>query len=182
VVGCTINNDDDPMDPPDPPGPDGSQQGTPDGSQQGTPDAPPGPGGGPVSGLWGYDETGPVMNDGCGSAPIAGEGPGDFTLTNHGDNTFTIAPGDGTPPFDCNLSGSAWECPDRFYDMEAVGAAVVSATARVNGGFSDAENGTGTQRVTVSCAGADCPAVSAATGATFPCHLSVDFRIEHLGL
>ena len=176
VSACTINNGDDDGENPDPGTPDGSGGG-------GTPD---GSGGGmnvqPRSGAWGYQETSPVTN-GCGSAPVEGEGPGNFALVNHGDGTFTIEPNDGTDPFDCSTALSDFSCPDRAYlDEDVSSTTTLTGTARAEGTFSDEENGTGSQQVTVTCDGPECGALAAGFGTSFPCHMSVSFRIEYLGL
>ena len=86
-------------------------------------------------------------------------------------------PNDGTAPFTCSLNGSAYNCPDRaagVQDLRPAVDALITVRAVANGTFSSATRATGRQEATATCAGTQC----AATGASFPCTVRVDYVIQ----
>ena len=94
---------------------------------------------------------------------------------------MTVIPNDGTDPFECELDGADFSCPDRATEEAVIDAsydAVLVGQAMAEGTFSDPENAIGTQSAVVDCEGADCDLVEAATGASFPCNFEVDFVID----
>jgi hypothetical protein len=148
----------------------------------GDPDAqPPGGDGGPESGQWTYDEYDVTGGD-CDVASQLNS-DGGFLLSNHGDGTFTITPGDGTDPFLCTLDGGDFDCPDRATESfsDPTLDARLDGQARADGTFSDATHGAGVQTVDVTCTGADCGTIELALGADFPCTFTASFDIAKVG-
>lgn len=134
----------------------------------------------PRSGVWDYSDYNANQND-CNVPEDYGNGGGGFGLVNNGGGSFTVIPNDGTEAFDCSLDGADFDCPDRATEEAVVDAdydAVLIGQAVAEGTFSDSENATGSQTAEIDCEGADCGLLEAATGASFPCTLSVDYVIE----
>ena len=134
----------------------------------------------PRTGVWDYSEYDPVVND-CDIPNDYGNGGGGFGLINDGGGTFRVLPNDSTDPFDCNLDGADFDCPDRATEEAVIDQgldALLVGQATAEGTFSDPENATGSQTAVVDCEGADCAAIEAATGADFPCTFTVDFVID----
>jgi hypothetical protein len=150
------------------------------GDEPGEIDADPGAGDvEPRSGRWSYDEYSETGGD-CGELTDQIDPDGEFDLENNGDGTFTITPADGTGPFECELDGSDFGCPERgagSASQEGIDA-TVSARAQAEGTFSDEEHATGTQEVTLSCTGSQCGLVEQATGVTLPCTVTADFEVS----
>jgi hypothetical protein len=134
----------------------------------------------PVSGEW--DFTGePPDNDSCDvEGNDLGDPDGIFEIVNHGDGTFTVTPDDVSDPFDCTLSGASFDCPDRYYDEVEVPTmdAVVTIDSSASGTFSSSTEASGVQDATITCDGADCAAVEAYAGISFPCDYSQAFTAE----
>lgn len=134
----------------------------------------------PRTGVWRYAEYDENRND-CDLPPDYGNGNGGFGIDDLGGDRFVVIPNDGTDPFDCTLDGADFDCPDRATEVVPAGPpydAVLLGQARVEGTFSDPENGSGTQTAIIQCNGADCPLVELGTGVNFPCTFAIDFVIE----
>ncbi len=188
LTACVVEGDDDDDD--------GVSDGTDDGSDDGADDGSDGADDGsdgaddgsddggaaiePRSGAWDYSDYVPSVND-CDIPGDYGNGGGGFGLVNDGGGTFRVLPNDGTDPFDCNLDGADFDCPDRATEEAVVDPgldALLVGQATAEGTFSDPENATGSQTAIVDCEGADCAVVEAATGADFPCTFTVNFVID----
>jgi hypothetical protein len=136
----------------------------------------------PRTGVWDYSDYSPEDND-CNIPSDYGNGGGGFGLVNNGDGSFTVIPNDDTDPFDCDLNGADFDCPDRATETEEVPGydAVLVGQATAEGTFSDPENATGTQTAVINCEGGDCGLVELATGADFPCTFGVVFTVDWSG-
>ena len=129
----------------------------------------------PKIGAWGYDEVTPVSSTCPGN--IQQGGTGTFAIDSSSSTSFHVVPNDGTAPFSCSLTGSAFDCPERAtatQDLRPALDAVVTVRAIAKGTFSSSTQATGRQEATATCAGTQC----SATGATFPCMAKVDFVIR----
>jgi len=129
----------------------------------------------PKVGAWEYDEVTPVSST-C-PANIQQGGTGAFGIDQSSTASFHVIPNDGTAPFTCTLSGSAFDCPDRAtntQDLRPTLDAVLTARATARGTFSSSTRATGRQDATVTCAGTQCNAA----GTSFPCNVKVDFSIR----
>jgi len=129
----------------------------------------------PRVGAWDYDQVTPVSSTCPGSLQQTGTGA--FAIDQSSSASFHVVPNDGTAPFTCNLTGAAYSCPDRAaatQDLRPAVDAVVTVHAIANGTFSSATQATGRQEATATCAGTQC----AATGASFPCMVKVDYVIR----
>src|SRR5215475_8767664 len=138
VTGCVINKAD------NPPNPDGNQHGS-DGTIGSVV---------PQGGVWHYDEVTPVSNT-CGSNITQFE-DGNFVIDQASLAGFRIVPADGTAPFQCSLSGTGFDCPnraDRVEDLRPSVDAVVTVHATANGNFQSSTHGTGQQHANLSCGG-----------------------------
>lgn len=129
----------------------------------------------PTTGVWLY-APGSVFDDTCEHPDPPTDPTGEFTLTNNGDGTFTVDDGDNV--FECTLSGSSFNCPERL--TEEVDATpldgVVSVHVSITGSFSSDTDVSGHQTANVTCVGADCATVATAGGISgFPCSLSQNF-------
>ena len=161
LVACG-NSGNDPMN-------SGDDAPSPDAMQQQTPPVTP------RAGAWDYDQVTPVSNTCPGNLQQTGTGA--FAIDQSSTASFHVVPNDGTAPFTCNLTGSAYNCPDRaagMQDLRPAIDAVVTVRAIANGTFSSATRASGRQEATATCAGTQC----AATGATFPCNVKVDYVIQ----
>ena len=131
----------------------------------------------PHAGRWFYDETTPVSSN-CSTIINQGEG-GDFGLDQSSSAGFRIIPEDGTAPFLCTLSGTAFSCPERASrttDYRANGVdAVVTIHATAQGTFSSATRASGRQDATVHCTGSQCATLG---GGALPCMFTVDFVVQ----
>jgi hypothetical protein len=135
----------------------------------------------PPSGTWHFN-GGSVVDDTCGYPSPPTDPDGDFTITNNGDSTFTVDEADGTRMFDCTLSGSSFNCPDRLYeDIDASPlTAVVHVHVRATGSFSSDTQASGRETADVTCDGADCASVASYAGiSAFPCSYSQDFTASY---
>jgi hypothetical protein len=133
----------------------------------------------PRSGVWDYTEYTPISND-CDIPDDYGNAGGGFGLVANGDG-FTVGPNDGTDPFDCELDGADFVCPDRATERAEIDPsydAVLVGQASAEGTFSDDENASGRQTAVIDCEGADCSLLEQVTGADFPCNFEVDFVID----
>lgn len=132
----------------------------------------------PRAGTWTYADT-PVSNTCPANTPV-GEA-GTFVIDQVTASSFRIVPGDGTAPFSCNLSGAAFDCPERASrteDLTGSGIdAVIAVRARASGTFASSTHGTGDQSATATCSGTQCGVLGANT---FPCSASVTFVIDAL--
>ncbi|MBW2261611.1 MAG: hypothetical protein JRG91_06520 [Deltaproteobacteria bacterium] len=128
----------------------------------------------PNSGTWLF-VPGSIVDDTCEYADPPTDPSGDFAMLSTGDGTFTV--NDGDVVFDCTVSGSAFNCPERL--TETIDAspldAIVSVHVSITGTFSSANAASGRQTANVTCVGADCAAAGAAVGVTFPCSVSETF-------
>ncbi len=136
----------------------------------------------PRSGTWSFAGSPPV-DDSCGLEDLYVDPPGTFTLTNNGDQTFTID--DGENVFDCELEGANFSCPERLTGSEPISPelmldAVVEYTVGVSGTLSSDTQMSGRQQVEIVCVGADCAAVEMLVGVTTPCGWAQDFSAEAL--
>jgi hypothetical protein len=130
----------------------------------------------PTPGAWSYNAFGAAQNS-CNSSDVIDSGGGGFRLRDLGGGAYQVQPNDGSSPFECTLSGSDLDCPNRAnettpiggFDAELVVHVVADATVQ------DSETMQGTQHGDVSCQGSGCAAVAGAVGTTFPCSFSVDF-------
>ena len=184
AAACTNNGDDDESGDSGDSGDNGDSGDSGDNGDNGdSGDGPSGDDADPRSGEWDYTEWVANRND-CDLDENYGNGGGNFGLDNNGDGTFTVIPGDGSDPFDCDIDGDSFDCPNRAtaeepiqggYDATLVGQAVA------DGSFATDERASGTQTATVNCDGSDCALAETALGIEFPCTLEVDFVIEYVG-
>lgn len=133
----------------------------------------------PRSGAWDYSEYTPISND-CDIPDDYGDGGGGFGLVASGDG-FRVLPDDGTDPFDCELDGADFVCPDRATERAEIDPAydaVLVGQASAEGTFSGDENASGRQTAVIDCDGDDCALLEQVTGAEFPCTFEVDFVID----
>lgn len=129
----------------------------------------------PRVGGWEYDEVTPVSSTCPGNLQQTGTGA--FAIDTSSSQSFHVVPNDGTAPFTCTLTGSAYSCPDRaagMQDLRPAVDAVVTVRAIASGSFSSATRASGRQEATATCAGTQCNA----TGASFPCTVKVDYVIQ----
>lgn len=126
-------------------------------------------------GAWVYSETGSSVD--CGQAPTPTNGFGDFAVEASSGDGFTVVPNDGTDPFDCDLSGSAFLCPDRLVDTASQGGfdAQLEAFVEVEGTVLSSTSVQGEQQGRLECTGSDCAAAAGFFGATFPCTFDIQF-------
>lgn len=128
----------------------------------------------PKIGAWGYDEVTPVSSTCPGNVQQGGVGT--FAIDAASSTSFHVVPNDGTAPFTCTLTGSAFACPERataMQDLRPAVDAVYTARAIATGTFASSVQGSGRQEATVTCAGAQCNVLG-----TFPCTVKVDFVIR----
>jgi len=171
AAGCVTNNGGDGN---------GSGSGSGSGSGGGGGSGSGGGGGGggavtPAIGAWHYAQITPVTNT-CNPTIDAGEA-GDFGIDATSTTSFHVLPNDGTDPFTCTLSNSAFDCPNRaalVHDYRPGVDAVVTVHVIANGTFSDAAHAIGMQQASVECAGSACVALGA------PCTVTQNFAIVAL--
>jgi hypothetical protein len=133
----------------------------------------------PTTGVWLYS-PGSVFDDTCEYPDPPTDPTGEFTLTNNGDGTFTVDDGDNV--FDCTLSGSNFNCPERRTEEHDASPldAVATVHVSIEGSFSSDTDMTGHQTANATCVGADCADAAAAVGmAGFPCSLSQNFTASY---
>ena len=160
LVACSNDNNGSNMNGDDAPSPDAMQQ---------TPPVTP------RTGAWDYDQVTPVSNTCPGNLQQTGTGA--FAIDQSSSSSFHVIPNDGTAPFTCNLTGSAYNCPDRaagVQDLRPAVDAVITVRAIANGTFSSSTRATDRQEASATCAGTQC----SATGASFPCMVKVDYVIQ----
>jgi hypothetical protein len=131
----------------------------------------------PRSGVWTFVGSDPV-DDTCNYMDLYVDPPGQFTLADNGDGTFTID--DSQNVFDCELDGAKFSCPERLTGENDVGGAfgldaVVTYSVGVTGTLASDTQMTGRQLVVISCDGADCATVEATVGVMTPCGWAQDF-------
>jgi hypothetical protein len=122
---------------------------------------------------------GSIVDDVCEYPDPPTDPNGEFTITSTGDGTFTVD--DGGVLFDCTVSGSAFNCPERL--TEEIDAnpldAVVSVHVSVTGTFSSSSASSGRQTANVTCVGTQCADAATYAGITgFPCSVSETFTAE----
>ena len=100
----------------------------------------------PASGAWDYTSFMEVSNN-CGGPIMAEQPPGGLTILNNGDGTFTVTPGDGDDPFDCNISDGDYGCDDVTAIKEPNSNTMITESGGITGTFSSATAATGASRV-----------------------------------
>ena len=188
LTACVVDGDDDDTDgvsDETDDGDDGTDDSSDDGNDDGSDDGSDDGGAAvePRTGVWDYSDYDPRVND-CDIPGNYGNGGGGFGLINEGGGTFRVFPNDDTDPFDCDLDGADFFCPDRATEEAVVDPqfdALLVGQATAEGTFSDPENATGSQTATIDCQGGDCGLLEAATGAEFPCTFTVDFVVDWRG-
>lgn len=133
-------------------------------------------GAGPEAGPWVYIDQGATEND-CTFLEDLSQGAGDFVVDNPGDGTFRIVPGDGTDPFECELSaGGSYECDERFVESIAQPGIDASLDVLISAdGTTTSNSMEGDQQGRIVCEGADCGAAEALLGTTLPCSFVIPF-------
>jgi hypothetical protein len=131
----------------------------------------------PRDGVWSYN-GGPALDDTCMLDQLSVDDPGNFTITNNGDGTFTV--NDTQNEFDCTIDGADFSCPSRLAGSDDIGAAfgvdaTVSYNISVAGSFSSETAMSGRQEIVVSCTGVDCTAVEALVMVDTPCGWAQEF-------
>lgn len=146
-----------------------------DGSSEGGSDPTEG-GAGPEAGQWVYIDQGATEND-CTFLENPSQGAGDFEVENPGDGTFRIVPGDGTDPFECELSeGGSFECDERY--VESITQPGIDASLDVlisADGTTTTDDMDAVQRGRIVCDGAACGSAEALLGTTLPCRFVIPF-------
>jgi hypothetical protein len=132
----------------------------------------------PVSGSWVF-VNGAVTTNTCNfdDAQIT---EGNFSITNHGNDTFTVDPQDGSDPFLCAMDGADFVCPERLQDSFSAFGANVSIHVTASGFFDSDTFASGRQEANVTCSGAAC-ASSAIFGVDFPCTVIANFTATFQG-
>jgi hypothetical protein len=131
----------------------------------------------PRSGVWNYEEWTPGQNN-CNTDDVVTNGDGRFSLTDNGDGSFTVTPGDGGDPFDCDMIGSSFYCPERAaarVDLRPTFDVLLALKVTADGSLSSPQIMSGTQDGEAACTGADCALAATSLGTTFPCSFSVAF-------
>jgi hypothetical protein len=135
-------------------------------------------GGDPKSGNWNFVAGAQTQNT-CNYDGVGGQ-YGDFTLDNNG-GSLTIDPQDGSDPFECDLDGNDFDCPERFQGEQDVATydatLIIHASAR--GSFDSNTTAAGTQHGSVTCEGGDCGALANLVGATVPCEFTEEFTASY---
>lgn len=131
---------------------------------------------GPDSGLWIYADNGASSNT-CNFLGRPSQGLGDYNVTNNGDGTFTVEPGDGSDAFECAVqAGGNFDCDERF--VESITSPGVRGSLEVLvrvDGTTAATTMEGEQHGRIECEGDDCAAAEAALGTSFPCEFTIPF-------
>jgi len=125
----------------------------------------------PQAGGWYYADVTQVS-----STCTAGDDgvDGGFLILSPSLTGFTVDDGD-TDPFNCTLSGGAFNCPNRashIEDLRPTYDAVITAHATATGTFTSETRGSGSQSATVDCVGTACSAAG-----NWPCQFKVNFQI-----
>ncbi|HET6582483.1 MAG TPA: hypothetical protein VFG69_03525, partial [Nannocystaceae bacterium] len=133
----------------------------------------------PQDGPWEYDENGTTTND-CSFVEQPSNGFGIYELVITGPGAFTITPGDGTVPFECEYSGGSYDCPERLQgdlglDMGTGADATGHVIVGIEGALQSSTEMTGEQQGRIECEGADCVLASQVLGVTFPCEFTIPF-------
>ncbi len=130
----------------------------------------------PRTGTWGYLSYTPIEN-GCGFADLF-DSSGDFGLRNNDNESFTVFV--DFDPFDCDIDGNDYSCPDMLHVVEDTGVATLTADGTAEGTFSGNTAASGSREVTVDCIGGDCALAETLSGASFPCTFTVSYNVRHL--
>ncbi|MGB1276928.1 MAG: hypothetical protein ACPG77_14375 [Nannocystaceae bacterium] len=129
----------------------------------------------PKSGLWSYDDQG-ILENSCG-VNLYRDPDSTFGLINNNDNTFTVDQGSSAEDFDCTITGSSFNCPQRLYGEYPIDNvnANLKYTVSIDGTFASDTAMTGKQMAVVSCEGEACELAPQVLGVDFPCNYTVDF-------
>jgi hypothetical protein len=130
----------------------------------------------PQEGAWLYSETGGTTND-CTFVADPSNGWGTYLVESASASGFTVAPGDGSAAFDCELEGGAFHCPERLVEtIEQAGFDVVANVfVVVDGDIVSSTTMTGSQIGHIECEGTQCAEAEAFLGVSFPCDFEVPF-------
>ncbi len=130
--------------------------------------------GDPSSGIWNYADNG-IQDNTCGTDDVYSDPDTTFELSNKGNGTFTVDYNTDAL-FECTLSGSSFECPERLYSEIPVPSIGVTLKyqASIKGTFSSDTRASGTQRMDITCEGAGCN-LAGTLGYTLPCYYTADF-------
>ena len=106
----------------------------------------------PATGTWVFI-NGDVITNTCNfdDAQIA---EGNFSITNNGNDTFTVDPQDGTDAFLCTMDGADFICPERLQDSFSAFGATVTIRVSASGFFDSDTFASGRQEANVTCSGA----------------------------
>ncbi len=129
----------------------------------------------PRDGLWNYYDGG-VQENTCGSDDLKGDNDLTFEVMNNGGAVFTIAQNDPYEDFDCNKTGSDFNCPQRLKGEAPIANTdiVLEYSVEIDGTLQSATSMSGTQRFDIVCTGSQC-SLASTLGYTFPCYYTVDF-------
>lgn len=128
----------------------------------------------PATGTWDFVE-GAIVENSCGEMLSISSGL--FALENNDDGTFTIDPQDSDVSFDCELDGTAFECPERVQSSFVAAMALIDIRLSESGTFSSNTAASGRRSGTATCEGEGCSAVGNALGTSFPCTAALDFTV-----
>jgi hypothetical protein len=129
----------------------------------------------PASGAWDYSSFMEVSNS-CGGPIVATQPPGGLTILNNGNGTFTVTPGDGDDPFECNISDSNYGCDDVSSIKEPNSTTMITESGGITGVFSSVSAATGARSIAFDCAGSGCASLEFA-GTSFPCVIEVAYEV-----
>jgi len=129
----------------------------------------------PRSGLWSYEDQG-IQENSCGM-DLYRDPDTTFGLTNNNDSTFTVDQGSSAEDFDCTITGSSFNCPQRLYGEYPINGvdANLKYTVSIDGAFASDTAMTGTQMAVVTCEGEACALAPMVLGVDFPCNYTVAF-------
>jgi hypothetical protein len=129
---------------------------------------------GPAEGVWWYDE-GAMVQDDCDLRVLMGDG--NFSITNNGDDSFTIQPFKDVLPFDCTLVEKDYSCPSQpstSYDLGHLGlTATMTVDIGSTGTFPSWSEMEGELEGQFACTGADCERAAQMMDIPFPCAVVV---------
>jgi len=135
----------------------------------------------PLSGTWEYTDEEQLENT-CSDAIDYDGAEGEFTVVDNGNGTITVDPLDGTDPFDCDLKGSDFDCPERLAEVvDLGGGAEAEIRASAEGTFKGKDKAEGTQTATMTCTNQQCENIAAMVGIPSPCTVKVSFEAEWVG-
>ena len=129
----------------------------------------------PKSGVWSYEDQG-IQENSCGD-DLYRDPDAVFGVKNNNDGTFTVDQGSSAEDFDCTITGSGFNCPQRLYGEYPITGvdAELHYTVSIDGVFASDTAMTGTQMAVVTCEGNACQLAPAALGVEFPCSYTVAF-------